>query len=215
MIQDFIPNYLLYFYYGAIALLIFSIVLDNRNPSKTTGYVLLLIFVPIVGVLIYFYFGRNYRKRKLFNRKGFTDNLLLLRWKKERETLFDEQEKSIESDSGEAYPVIKLLQNNNALLTHNNYVKLLTNGEEKFEDLIESIRNASHHIHLEYYIIEEDPLTRKLFDALIEKEKAEVEVRIIYDGVGSKLSNSFLRKIKNAGIEIHPFMPVRFPYFTS
>ena len=86
-LQGLLPTAVLALYYIGVALLIFSILLDNRNPSKTLGYVLILIFLPLIGVIIYLYFGRDYRKRKLFSRKGMVDIRLLQQWKNEKEII--------------------------------------------------------------------------------------------------------------------------------
>lgn len=213
--QALLPTAVLTVYYIGIAVLIFSILLDNRNPSKTLGYVLVLIFLPVIGVIIYFYFGRDYRKRKLFNRKGMIDIGLLQRWKNEKEVVFEESFSTEYIDESNK-TVSKLLQNNNAYLSTNNYLKVLRNGEEKFKDLIACLEKATHHIHFEYYIIEDDPLVHCIMDILKRKAQEGVEVRIIYDDVGSsKLKHKFIKDLKSNGIEIYPFMKVRFPFFTS
>ena len=214
-LQGLIPSAVLSIYYIGVALLIFSILLDNRNPSKTLGYVLVLIFLPVVGAIFYLYFGRDYRKRKLFSRKGMIDIGLLQSWVKEKEIVFEQSINTHIIDE-QHENVSKLLQNNNAYLSVNNYLKLLRNGEEKFKDLIPCLEAATHHIHLEYYIIEEDPLVHSIMDILKMKVEEGVEVRIIYDDVGSsKLSHRFINDLKANGIEIYPFMQVHFPFLTS
>ena len=121
-LQGLVPSALLTAYYIGVAFLIFSILLDNRNPSKTLGYVLVLIFLPVLGVLFYLYFGRDVKKRKLFSRKGLIDSSLLQEWKKDKAVVF---EKSLSSEFVDIQHKIvsKLLQNNNAYLSVNNYVK--------------------------------------------------------------------------------------------
>ena len=145
-LQGLLPTAVLALYYIGVALLIFSILLDNRNPSKTLGYVLILIFLPLIGVIIYLYFGRDYRKRKLFSRKGMVDIRLLQQWKNEKEIIFEESFSNQFVDE-EHKTVSKLLQTNNAFLSVNNYLKVLRNGEEKFKDLITCLEEAAHHIH--------------------------------------------------------------------
>lgn len=214
-LQGLLPTAVLALSYIGVALLIFSILLDNRNPSKTLGYVLILIFLPLIGVIIYLYFGRDYRKRKLFSRKGMVDIRLLQQWKNEKEIIFEESFSNQFVDE-EHKTVSKLLQTNNAFLSVNNYLKVLRNGEEKFKDLITCLEEATHHIHFEYYIIEDDPLVHSIMDILKKKAQNGIEVRIIYDDVGSsKLKNKFINDLKSSGIEIYPFMKVRFPFFTS
>ena len=108
-----------------------------------------------------------------------------------------------------------LLNNSKALLARHNKVKVLHNGEQTFNEIFEAIENAKDHIHLEYYIIEDGELTSKLIALLTGKAAEGVEVRIIYDGVGSmKLSNDSIRKLKNAGARVYCFLPVKFPVLT-
>ena len=136
---------------------------------------------------------------------------LLQEWKNEKEVVFEESFSTQFID--EQHKIIsRLLQNNNAYLSINNYLKVLRNGEEKFKDLIACLESASHHIHLEYYIIEDDPLVLSIMAILKKKAQNGVEVRIVYDDVGSSgLKNRFINDLKKSGIEIYPFMKVRFP----
>ena len=78
-----------------------------------------------------------------------------------------------------------LLNNSSALLTNGNRLKLLKNGYETFEAIFKAIENARHHIHMEYYIYDNDKIGTRLKNLLIKKSKAGVEVRIIVDDVGS------------------------------
>ena len=113
--------------------------------------------------------------------------------------------------------IIRLLLNNSdSLLTTGNKCKILNNGNETFKAIFEAIKSAEHHIHLEYYIFENDKIGNKLKDLLIKKSKEGVEVRILIDDVGSwGLKEKFLKQLRNNGIEIYPFMEVRFPRLTS
>ena len=101
--------------------------------------------------------------------------------------------------------------------TNNNSVILLTNGEEKFDDLFKAIRQARHHVHLEYFNFRNDSIASLLFDLLKTKVKEGVKVRALFDGFGNDSNNrplkkSHLKELRNAGIEIFEFDPVRFPW---
>lgn len=103
-------------------------------------------------------------------------------------------------------------------ISDNNKVKLLKSGQEKFEDLFEAIRNAKHHVHLEYFNFRNDSIANALFDLLAEKAKEGVEVRAMFDAFGNwsnnkPLKKKHLKKIKEQGIEIVKFDPFTFPYF--
>ncbi len=216
MTEGLLTNLIITAYYIGVGFLIFSILLDNRNPSKTAGYILMLVFLPIIGLIIYLYFGQDFRKRKLFNRKSYADSLIIADWRKEYQKQFEEDMAVAESHGKGLFQVTKLLQKNYTALSVNNKVKILRNGEEKFADLFEALKHATHHIHIEYYIIEDDKLVLDLVTILKEKAQQGVEVRMIYDDVGSSdLSRRFIKDLKKAGIEIFPFMRVRFPFLTS
>ena len=113
--------------------------------------------------------------------------------------------------------LINLFMNQNWVLPFkNNETEIYTSGYEFFPSLLMEIGKAEHHIHLDTFIIASDPLGQIVADALIDKARQGVEVRVIYDDVGSwKTKNRFFDRMRAEGIEIYPFMPVRFPVFTS
>lgn len=101
--------------------------------------------------------------------------------------------------------------------TVNNQIKLLKSGEEKFIDLFEEIRKAKHHIHLEYFNFRNDSIANTLFDLLAEKVKEGVEVRALFDAFGNSSNNQPLKKkhlraIREKGIQIEKFDPLKFPW---
>lgn len=101
--------------------------------------------------------------------------------------------------------------------TGNNKINLLKNGHEKFEDLFEHIRQAKHHIHLEYFNFRNDSIAGLTFELLAQKAKEGVEVRAMFDAFGNFSNNRPLKKkhieaIRESGIEIVKFDPLRFPY---
>ncbi|KAA6306231.1 Major cardiolipin synthase ClsA, partial [termite gut metagenome] len=105
---------------------------------------------------------------------------------------------------------------NQAFPDEGNRVEIYTNGYAKLQALLRELKKARHHIHMEYYLIEDDATGRLVRDVLIEKAKEGVEVRFIYDDVGCwTLKKAFTRKMRDAGIEVQAFLEVRFPLFTS
>ena len=193
------------------------IVLEKRSPHKTAAWILVLILLPIVGVIFYLFFGQEYRKRKLFSRKG-VKSLGKLRALSSKQLFEIEQTHlKLNNDAVEKENIVRLLLNNsNSILTTGNQLQILNNGDETFEAIFSAIKNAKHHIHLEYYIFSDDKIGNRLKNLLIEKSKLGVEVRIIIDDVGSwSLGESFISELKNNGIEIYSFMEVRFPRLTS
>jgi len=113
--------------------------------------------------------------------------------------------------------LMRRLQQMELPITGNNTVELLMNGHDKFIDLFEAIRQAKHHIHLEYFNFRNDSIANSLFDLLAEKVKEGVEVRAMFDAFGNSSNNRPLKKhhlraIRERGIEIVKFDPIKFPW---
>lgn len=191
------------------------IVLENRSPVKTISWVLVLVLIPIGGIFVYLFFGQEYRKRKMFSRKGLHDLERLRKLTTEQLKILPDYQLSQPLHS-KKHLMNLLLNNSNSILTSNNEIQILKNGSMKFSEEFKEIQKAKHHVHLEYYIIEDDETGNYLRDLLIRKAREGVEVRVIYDDVGSwQLKRSFIRPMKEAGIKIDCFMKVRFPTLTS
>ena len=201
-------------YIIAIGTAIF-IILNNRNPITTVSYILALVVLPFLGLLIYYFFGQEYRKDKMFKRRKVFDNETVKKWEKKL-MLNNCRLEDYENDFLQnKVNVVKLLQNNQKKpLVLGNDVEVLINGEKKFEALFKDLKEAKHHIHVEYYMFNDDKIGTKFIDALIEKANEGVEVRVNYDYVASGISNKSIDKMKSFGIEIFPFMPVWFPNLT-
>ena len=188
---------------------IITIVMDNRQPVKTMLWILALTFLPAIGIILYFFFGVNTRKEKMISQKS------LDRLSKRSMTEFIEQEDLHVSERHKV--LVRLFSEQNwAFPYKDNEVDIFTDGYAFFPELLAEIAKAKDHIHLDTYIFEDDPLGQLVADALIAKAKEGVEVRVIYDDVGCwKVKNSFFERMREAGIDVHAFMPVRFPMFTS
>lgn len=185
------------------------VILDNRNPLKTLAWVLVLAFLPVVGLVLYFFFGQSTRKEKLISKKGFA------RLSKYPMMEFQLQE-SLDM-SVEQHQLVRFFHRiNGALPFDGNSMSVYSDGSAMIEALLESIRMARHHIHVEFYIFENDEVGRRVRDALIEKANEGVEIRVLYDDVGCwKVSHLFYDEMRESGIEVRGFLKVRFPRFTS
>lgn len=197
----------------AVITAIIFLILENRNPNRTLAWMFAIILLPVAGIFLFYFFGKNYRKKRIFTRKEISDFRQiekLISWQSEH--LLDDLDisnKGILEKTG----IIKLLLNNNkALLTRHNKVRVLNNGDETFPALFSAIRSAKHHIHLEYYMIEEGEIGNQLKDLLIERAKQGIDIKLIYDDVGSwDLSDDYIEELTDAGVQAHAFIPVRFP----
>lgn len=193
------------------------IIHDKRDPVKALSWIVVLILLPVAGFLLYIVFGRNHRKEKLFNRKELHDLEQIDEMSREQVYAINNAALLLRSEITENRDIITLLLNSNkALLTNHNRIRVLNNGTVTFDEIKAALRGARSSIHLEYYIIEDDPLGREIAEILIGKAREGVEVRLIYDDVGSwGLSRRYIRHLRNAGVEVQCFMRVVFPWLTS
>jgi len=193
------------------------IVLENRNPVKTLSWVLVILFIPVAGVIIYGLFGRNYRKQKIYTRKSLADSArLTYHVNRQVELLSTVLADESEAVRSKAQLMHLMLKNNRSLLTLDNKIDLLVNGMQTFPAMLDAIASASDYVHIEFYRIEPDILGTEFGELMKRKAREGVRIRIIYDDVGSwNIHNSYLREMRTAGVQIFPFMPVRFPSFSS
>lgn len=193
------------------------IMLEKRSPHKTAAWILVLILLPFFGIIFYLIFGQEYRKQKIFSRRGIKSLGKFRRLASKQLREIEQTHFSFSPQIMEKENIIRLLLNNsNSLLTTGNKAKLLIDGVATFEAIFKAVELAKHHIHLEYYIFSDDEIGNRFKQLLIEKSKLGVEVRIIIDDVGSwGLNQKFLDDFTKNGIEIYSFMEVRFPRLTS
>lgn len=195
-----------------LAVILFTIVivlLDNRNPVKTMAWILVLVFLPVVGLAFYFFFGRNTRKERLISKKGFS------RLSKRPMAEYQAQE-ALGDFTGRNQLIPFFHKVSNALPFEGNDVQVFTDGYSMYQELFRRIAKAKHHIHLEFYIFENDAVGRLLRDLLIDKAREGVSVRLLYDDVGCwDVNPMFYDEMLCEGIEVRSFLKVRFPQFTS
>jgi cardiolipin synthase len=203
---------LLIVYFIILLLVCLRIVFETYSSTKAWAYLFFCIFVPVIGILFYLAFGINYWQKKLYTKKSTENDNMLEELKKEIRQ-YKESEVDVTSFRGndEGELAAMLLKDLQSPLTRHNRVKLLLNGEEKFPELMQCLSEAKHHIHMEYYIYEEDEIGSAIIELLIKKAKEGVEVRFIYDDFGSPTIKKKLEKrMHEAGIEIYPFSKVLF-----
>ena len=194
----------------AVVATIVVVVMDNRNPFKTLAWVLVLVFLPVIGLILYFFFGQDTRKERLISKKGFK------RLTKYPMMEFQMQE-SFKASEEKQHQLIRFFQRVNlALPFEGNSMKIFQDGSSMLQALLATINSAKHHIHVEFYIFEDDAVGRLVKDSLIDKALEGVEIRVLYDDVGCwKVPHRFYDEMREAGIEVHGFLKVRFPRFTS
>lgn len=212
------PTLIIDLVYALVVIVVcIKIISDTESAAKTHAYLLMAIFVPVVGMLFYFFFGINYRKRRRYNKKLLSDEKRL---QSLNDRIMQDSTRNLKMHArevGDGAGLVQMLLNENySPLTFGNCVKLLTNGEEKFPQVIQALKGAVHHIHLEYYIYEDDTIGNAIKDLLIRKAKEGVEVRLIYDDFGShSIRRRVVNELRQAGAEAYPFHHIRLRFFAN
>ncbi len=199
-------------YIALIVAVCLRIIYDTNNHTKTIAYLLLVIFLPILGIFIYFSFGINYRKRQLYSKKLVEDEAVGRRISQAIRDYSLHTYQLNEAQLTESRKISSLLLHAiESPLTGGNAVKVLVNGEEKFPELMAALRQAEHHIHIEYYIYENDDIGQQIADLLIAKVQEGVIVRFIYDHFGSHtIHRRLVRRLRAHGVQAYPFHRITF-----
>lgn len=190
-----------------------AIFMENRNPSSTMAWMLVLALLPVVGLVLYFLLGQNYFKRRKFDKKAEEDRKSFER--------IDHNGNLLPRDLSQFTPGQQRLLQMSQRLARTPFsmatrTRVLTNGEETFSTLLKELKKARHHIHMEYYIYRADEIGREIQRTLIERAKAGVEVRFMYDAVGSiGLPKSFIHEMEAAGVKVGVYGEVRFLALSS
>ena len=210
MILEIILNIftvLLTLYIIGVAIFIIS---ENRTPQSTFAWLLALIALPIVGLIIYIFFGRGshaFSKEGKLARQEMGDNI-----RHDVQELIDRQQDyadriATEKPASFRKKILNLVhQNSSSVLTGYNDLEILQDASMKYPRLLADINAAQSSVHLNYYIWTEDDFTLEIKAALIERAKAGVEVRCLYDESGGMMSRQYLQDLKDNGVEIHPYL---------
>ena len=194
--------------------LAFTIIfLERKNASSTWAWLMVLFFIPILGFILYLIFGRKLSHRKIFiwdtkSRLGVEKAV-----QHQLEIIEDDQlpyKQEVLKQYKDLYYLH--LKHNDAIYSQNNKVDLFTDGTKKFTALISDLEQAKDHIHLLYYIVRNDQLGTKIADVLIKKAKEGIQIRLLYDDMGSRsLSRKFIRRLQQANIQVEAFFPPKIP----
>ncbi len=191
-----------------ILLSIMIVFFERREPRAVWTWLMLLYFIPILGIFLYFMIGHDFRKEHMFRTKEIEDAI---------HSAIRTQEETIRTDNFHPQDprlrkfsdlVLFNLEASDAVYTADNQVEIFTDGREKFKALYEEIQGAREYIHIQYYIIREDELWQKLEEALIKKAREGLEVRILYDSMGCRtMGKKVWKRLSQEGIQIGEFFP--------
>lgn len=203
-------NFALIVYIVFLLVLIYTIIIDydDKNPVKTICWILVVIFLPLIGLLAYYMVGRNVSKKRSKFRA----------WREE----FNRHRQS-DSTTGKHVPIhpehykeLKslILNLEQSPVFGGNKISVYPGGKSKFCSLFEDIEYAEAHIHIFYYAIGDDHIGKELKEKLIRKVKQGVKIRLLYDGLGcNKTNRKYFKEMIEAGIEVKTFLPLSFPRF--
>ena len=190
------------------------IFLERRNIPATWAWLIVLLFLPIVGFIFYIIFGQNLSKRKIYRFRR-EEKLILERMVNQQKNRLKGDQVQYRDPAMVAYKdmIYMNLTSSNSPYTQDNEVEILTNGKDKFTSLIQAIKGAKSHIHLLYYIVRNDELSQHLVQVLAQKAREGVQVRFLYDAIGFQgRSKKVWRPLLEAGGEVASFFPSMLPY---
>ena len=194
-----------------ILVMVVVIIMENQDPIKTLSWILILFLIPLGGIILYIYFGVSPKKRKMIIMKEMSDRMSLDRLIQDQMIRLNKKIFIRDQRLVPKRHLMKLLLNNSkALITEYNNIRVLNNGRQTFGSIIYELENAHEHIHLEFYIIEDDQIGNRIKEILIHKALEGCDVKVLYDDLGSwSLSRRYIRELTSAGVKVMNFMPVK------
>lgn len=187
----------------------FILFMEFRRPQRTVAWMFISICCPPLGLLFYYFFGRDYRQTQQLNKRKIS----LLREVREhvenRSLVVKKPEDTGNPEFEHQRDFLLLLSRlTDSPITGGNQSTVLSSGMEAYEAMLEAMECAQEHIHVEFYIFSEDEIGERFQEVMIRKARQGVKVRLLCDGLGSyKLSREFIQAFKKGGVEFHFFLP--------
>lgn len=207
--QDWVYSVLAFIAVACTILIILVILSENRNPVKSLAWVTVLLLLPVVGQILYLFFGRNIKNTRMISRR----NRRRLK-RRERRIHVDLRKCGLSERAVQQINLGRSLQD--AQYYPDNTVEVFTDGHSKFEAFEADLLAARESINIQYYIFEDDSTGRRIASILERKAAEGVDVRLIYDHVGSfSVGSGFFRKMQKAGVKAYPFFRVTFPQLAT
>jgi cardiolipin synthase len=187
---------------------------EKKTPKSTMVWLLLMWLLPGVGMVAYLFFGRDWhafgeerRTRRMLRRTLITPAQYPHLQQLQTQQAAFLREGSALGDA-ERRTIRLFLRNSAALLTLHNHVEILQNAQEKYPRLLADLRSARHSINLQYYIWESDEFTREVADVLIDRVRAGVQVRVMYDWIGTlgALDWKYVKHLRDGGVRFEPYL---------
>lgn len=186
--------------------LIVMVFLEQRKPQYIIAWLTVMTFLPVIGFGLYVIFGSglSVRTRRMIRKKSISERDII-RNIKGIQTLEEAKLDGILKDDKE---LVSLCYSYGSYPLPGNDIKIFTSGLEKINALKRDLKNAKSSINLEYYIFADDRVGKEIMEILCAKAKEGVDVKLIYDSVGSrKAPRRFFRKLEKAGGQVGEFFP--------
>ncbi|MGX7418510.1 cardiolipin synthase [Carnobacterium gallinarum] len=190
-----------------IILAVVTVFREKRDIAATWAWLLVLVLLPIIGFIIYLFFGKKISREKIFDIKtqesiGMKELVIA-----QKEMLLDDELLSSKQSTENTKEIASLfLESDESIVTKGNKIDLFIDGNKKFDSLIHDIQQAQHHVHMLYYTIHQDDLGKRILAALEERAAAGVEVLVIYDAMGSRSTkHRFFNHLESLGGRAEPF----------
>ncbi len=209
-ITFFLKNIMLLNLLFAVTIVFF----ERKSPKSVWAWLLLLLFMPVVGFAFYLLLGTDMRKRKMFRMKELEDSVHKILRKQEKD-MRSEDEDNPDTEFGK-YADLALynMRTSGAILSEDNTVDIIVDGNVLFEQMLEDMKGAREFIHIQSYIIRDDILFERIVQVLKAKVSQGVEVRVLFDAMGCRTVGKRLwKRLKAEGIETAEFFPALFRRF--
>lgn len=209
VISDWVATGIFLLYLTLVVSCVVVILSENRNPIRSLAWIIALLALPVVGLVFYLFFGRSLRGHHMITRHN------------KRKLMHHFSARTVDLDSlplsSGGRQLVKLAYSlSRTPLTVNNEIDIFTEGSEKFRSLMTDLENARKSIYLQYYIFQDDATGSAVAEVLMRKAREGLVVKVIYDHVGSfSSSRRFFRRMKEAGVDTHPFFRVTFPQLAN
>ena len=194
MLEVILDNIVPLIYVSDLVLLVSMLFLERSDPSKTLLWVVILLILPILGFVLYLFFGQTFYPKHAFRKVEGSEI--------PEEYAGDGCVRIPDDCAGLAEAMVRA---GAGRVTSDNEVRLFTEGKDKFDSLKEDIRNAREFVHLEYYIIRGDALGDEIVSLLAQKASEGVEVRLMVDALGFNTGSSERKVLKRAGGRVAVF----------
>lgn len=187
--------------------IIVMLILENRHPVKTIAWILVLTFLPGIGLVLYLFFGLDNRRKRLVSDEDLADFKALSSRQQAADVFTDAP--------GYCKDIVHLLWSTNmSIPLEGNDVKVYTEFDPMMADMLRDLESARDHIHFEFFKFEDDSIGRQIEDILKRKVSEGVEVRVQYDDAANLIRKRFYHRMSQAGVEVAPFIKVVFPFLS-